>query len=60
VVVPVNTTATVCVPARDLASITESGKPVDQAEGVVFLRQENDKFVFAVGSGTYTFTSETK
>ena len=60
VIVPANTTATVCVPTRNLASITESGKPVDQAEGVKFLRQENDKCVFAVGSGTYTFTSEIK
>jgi alpha-L-rhamnosidase len=58
VVVPANTTATVCVPARDIASITESEKPVEQAEGVKFLRQENDKVVFEVGSGTYEFASE--
>lgn len=58
VVVPANTTATVCVPARDIASITEGGKPVEQAEGVKFLRQENDKVVFEVGSGTYEFASE--
>lgn len=60
VVVPVNTTAMVCVPAKDLASITEGGKPVGQAEGVKFLRQENEKFVFQVGSGTYKFISEIK
>jgi len=58
VVVPANTTATVCVPSKDTASITESGKPVEQAEGVKFLRQENDKVVFEVGSGTYKFASE--
>jgi alpha-L-rhamnosidase len=58
VVVPANTTATVCVSAKDTASITEGGKPVEQAEGVKFLRQENDKVVFEVSSGTYEFASE--
>jgi len=58
VVVPANATATVCVPSKDMAGITESGKPVEQAGGVKFLRQENGKAVFEVGSGTYKFTSE--
>ena len=58
VTVPANTTATVCVPAGNIGSITESGKPVEQAEEVKFLRQENDKAVFEVGSGTYKFASE--
>jgi len=60
VTVPVNTTATVCVPAQNLTSITESGKPAAQADGVKFLRQENGCFDFEVGSGTYQFASETK
>ena len=55
VTVPANTTATVCIPATDVASVTESGKPVEQAEGVKFLRQENDRIVFQVGSGNYIF-----
>ena len=58
VVVPANTTATVCVPARDLAGITESGKPVAKAGDVKFVRQEKGKVVFEVGSGTYNFASE--
>ena len=58
VTVPANTTATVYIPAQDTASITESGKPAAQAEGVKFLRQETGKAVFEVGSGTYKFTSE--
>jgi len=60
VVVPANTTATICVPARDLASITESGKPAASTEGVKFLRMEKDTAMFEVGSGTYKFVSETK
>jgi alpha-L-rhamnosidase len=55
VVVPVNTTATVCVPARALAGVTESGKPTDQAQDVKFLRQDSGKVVFEVDSGTYKF-----
>ncbi|MBC8096970.1 MAG: family 78 glycoside hydrolase catalytic domain [Akkermansiaceae bacterium] len=58
VVVPANTTATICVPAKDLASVTESGKAVEKAEGVKFLRQEKNKAMFEVGSGTYRFASE--
>jgi alpha-L-rhamnosidase len=58
VVVPANTTATVCVPARDMAGITESGKPVSKAVGVKFVRQEKGRVIFGVGSGTYDFASE--
>jgi alpha-L-rhamnosidase len=58
VVVPVNTTATVCLPAKDLASITESGNSVEHAKGVKFLRMERDNAIFEVDSGTYKFASE--
>jgi alpha-L-rhamnosidase len=57
VTIPVNATATVFVPAKDAAGVTESGKPVDQAQGVNFLRTENNAAVYAVGSGTYRFQS---
>ena len=57
VTIPANTTATVFVPAQDAAGVTESGKPAAQAEGVKFLRMENNAAVYAVGSGTYRFQS---
>lgn len=57
VTIPVNTTATVFVPAKDAASVTESGKPAAIDEGVKFLRMENGAAVYAVGSGTYQFQS---
>jgi alpha-L-rhamnosidase len=60
VVVPANTTATVCVPASGSASVTEDGKSMEKAAGVKFLRQENEKVVVEVGSGTYKFVSETR
>jgi alpha-L-rhamnosidase len=58
VTIPANTTATVFVPAKDAAGVTESGKPAGEAEGVKFLRFENNAAVYAVGSGTYQFQSQ--
>ncbi|HEY3322860.1 MAG TPA: alpha-L-rhamnosidase N-terminal domain-containing protein [Planctomycetota bacterium] len=56
-VVPPNTTATVFVPAKDAAGVTESDKQADKAEGVKFLRMENNAAVYAIGSGAYRFES---
>jgi alpha-L-rhamnosidase len=60
VTIPANTTAKVYLPAKNLLSITEGGKPVTQVEGVKFLRQENDSVILQVDSGNYRFDSETK
>ena len=57
VTIPANTTATVYVPAKVAAEVTESGKPAGQAESVEFLRTEKYAAVYAVGSGTYRFQS---
>ena len=57
VTIPVNTSATVFVPSKDGAGVTESGKPAAQAQGVKFLRRENGAAILAVGSGTYRFQS---
>ena len=57
VTIPPNSTGTVFVPAKDAASVTESGKPAGDAEGVKFLRMENNTAVYAVGSGNYQFQS---
>ena len=58
VTVPPNSTATVFVPAKDAAVVTESGKPAGEAEGVKFLRMEKNAAVYAVGSGNYQFQSQ--
>ena len=55
--IPINTDATVYVPAKDAAGVTESGKPAAKVNGVVFLRMENGAAVYAIGSGTYHFQS---
>lgn len=57
VTIPANATATVCVPSKDTAEVTESGKTAAQAEGGKLLRLRNDAAVYAVGSGTCRFQS---
>jgi alpha-L-rhamnosidase len=57
VTVPPNTTATVWVPARHAAGVTESGKKMVAARGVKFLRAEAGAAVYEVVSGSYMFRS---
>jgi alpha-L-rhamnosidase len=51
--IPPNTTATVHVPSTD--DVTEGGRPVDEADGVAFLRAGEGETVLSVGSGSYEF-----
>jgi hypothetical protein len=43
------------VPVRGGAGISESGKPIEQTEGVKVLRTDEGEVVLAVGSGNYEF-----
>jgi alpha-L-rhamnosidase len=56
VTIPANTTALLTLPARSSEQITESGRPVAQAESVSYVRQEGAKAVLALGSGKYVFS----
>jgi alpha-L-rhamnosidase len=56
--IPVNTTATVYVPAKNADAVTESDQPLAKAKGVKFLRMESNRVVLAVESGSYRFVSE--
>jgi alpha-L-rhamnosidase len=58
VTIPANTAATVYVPAKDAESVTESGREIDRAEAVQFLRTEDGNAVFSIGSGRYRFISK--
>jgi alpha-L-rhamnosidase len=51
--IPPNTTATVHVPCSD--DVSEGGKPVNEADGVEFVRAGEGETVLAVGSGSYEF-----
>ena len=57
VAIPPNTTATVFVPAKEAAAVSESGTPASSAPGVSFLRMQEDCAVYEVESGSYTFAS---
>jgi alpha-L-rhamnosidase len=57
VTVPANTTATVYLPAKNIQSVTESGRILSKATGVKFVKMEAGCAVLAVGSGNYRFLS---
>ena len=57
IMVPANTTATVYVPATDMQTVKEHGKPAIYAAGVKLLRVENGSMVYEVGAGSYQFQS---
>ncbi|MBC8009813.1 MAG: family 78 glycoside hydrolase catalytic domain [Burkholderiales bacterium] len=53
--VPANTTATAWVPAAEGARVTESGGPLEKAEGLRVLRREADAVVVELAGGRYRF-----
>jgi len=53
--VPANTTATLYLPVGPESTITESGIPADEAEGVEFLKLANNRSVYHLTSGEYQF-----
>jgi len=55
VTIPVNTTATVYLPAVERAVVTESGMPLSDAPGVTSARVQDGGAVVAVASGAYDF-----
>lgn len=57
VTIPVNTTATVYVPARDASDVIEGGRKATEAKGVTFLKMENGRAVYEVVAGSDHFRS---
>jgi alpha-L-rhamnosidase len=58
VTIPANTTATVYVPADEGQTVTESGKSIEDAEGVTALGHEDGHAAFRIESGAYEFAVE--
>ncbi len=58
VTIPVNTTATVSVPATAKRTVTEGGKPAEKALGVTAARREASEAIYEIGAGSYHFTVE--
>jgi alpha-L-rhamnosidase len=55
ITIPPNSTATVHLPVTGDAEISESGEPVEHADGVKILSKGEGEVVLAVGSGIYEF-----
>jgi alpha-L-rhamnosidase len=55
VTIPANTTATIKIPVKDPAAVTESGKPLSEAVGVHIGAMEGKLLNIDVGSGSYVF-----
>jgi alpha-L-rhamnosidase len=53
--VPPNTSATVRLPAAQLASVTEAGRALAAGDGITGPRQDGDAVVVDLGSGSYRF-----
>jgi alpha-L-rhamnosidase len=60
VAIPPNTTATVFVPAQSADEVRESGGAADKSRDVKFLRLENGRAVFKIGSGKYQFATSSR
>ena len=55
VMIPPNTTATIFVPAKEFAQVSEGGQPASQSKSLKLLRMEDGNAVFEAGSGHYSF-----
>jgi alpha-L-rhamnosidase len=55
--IPANTTATVILPVADPATVTENGRPIEQAEGVKSLGGSGGLSHFEIGAGQYQFVT---
>ena len=55
--IPANVTATIFIPAKSADEVFEGGEPAVKSRDVKFLRMENDRAIFEIGSGYYDFES---
>ena len=53
--VPANTTATLYLPAASAEAVTESGKPLSEAEGLKVVSSENGYLIIELSSGAFEF-----
>lgn len=53
--VPANSTALVYLPSKGYTSVSEGGKLVNQSTDIQFVKNDDECFVYRVGSGKYDF-----
>lgn len=56
VTVPANTSAVLHVPCAEKDRIEEGGAPAAESEGVTYLRQNGDRTLYELASGSFRFT----
>ncbi len=60
VIIPVNTTAIIYLPSEDIEKIKEGGTNISIVKDIEFEKIENGSSLFRVGSGSYSFETQTK
>ena len=53
--IPANTTARISIPAKSSAQVKEGGVKASEAKGIKFIKIEDNRAVFELGSGDYAF-----
>ena len=53
--IPVNTSATIYLPTLNRSSITVDGRPIDNKKDIHYLKSDNGKSLYRIGSGSYHF-----
>lgn len=56
--IPANTSATVSIPTSDYTKIKEGGKSILSIDGIAYFKSENNRALFEVGPGKFSFISE--
>jgi alpha-L-rhamnosidase len=57
--IPSNTTASIFIPATNVASILENGKPVSGEKEIMIKGKQGNYIELQTGSGSYHFSTET-
>ncbi len=57
VTIPANTSATVFVPTLEKEDVLEGNQSASKVDGIKFIKWEDDRAVFEIKSGDYSFTS---
>lgn len=57
ITIPANTTATIYIPTQEKSEVIEGGQPVQDSEGVTFLRMQDGCAVFSIVAGSYAFST---
>lgn len=56
--IPANTKARISIPARSSVNVKESGLKASEAKGVRFIKMEDNRAIFELGSGDYAFDAK--